>query len=197
MKLVVGATGASGAPLTLALVRVLCGHSQVSEVHLVHSGTFPQVCGAELGIDVKIFCSQADGGSGKLQVFTGQDFSAPMASGSARLDAMVVMPCSMGSLSAIANGASKNLLTRAADVMLKEGRPLLLAVRETPLSLVHLRNMTAAAEAGARIIPFLPAFYHRPKSIDDLVRHYLARILDQLGLEQDMSLRWGQGSDPS
>jgi 4-hydroxy-3-polyprenylbenzoate decarboxylase len=120
------------------------------------------------------------------------NFAAPLASGSFRLRAMVVIPCSMGTLGAIAQGQSRNLIHRAAEVNLKERRPLILVVRETPLSLIHLRNLQQAAEAGATIFPAMPGFYQRPRNLEDLARNFAGRILDHLGLEHDLTRRWGE-----
>ena len=105
---------------------------------------------------------------------------------------MVVIPCSMGSLGAIAQGVGRNLIHRAGEVFLKERRPLILVVRETPLSLIHLRNLVRAAEAGATIFPACPGFYHRPQDLTDLARQFAGRVLDHLGLEHDLTRRWGE-----
>jgi flavin prenyltransferase len=122
------------------------------------------------------------------------NFAAPMASGSARYDAMVVLPCTMGTLAAIANGLSMNLIHRAADVMLKERRPLILAVRETPFNRNHLRNMLAAADAGAVICPAMPAFYHHPETLADMARHFAGRVAAQIGLPVPGLSEW-KGTD--
>jgi 4-hydroxy-3-polyprenylbenzoate decarboxylase len=129
-----------------------------------------------------------------LTVFGRDDWYAPMASGSGATDAMVVCPCSMGTLAAIAAGFADNLIERAADVMLKERRTLVLVPRETPFSLIHLENMTRAARAGAVILPANPGFYHRPQRIEDLVDFLVARVLDQLGVPNEISARWGRDS---
>ncbi|MDO9263255.1 MAG: UbiX family flavin prenyltransferase, partial [Desulfosalsimonadaceae bacterium] len=129
--------------------------------------------------------------SARIDEIPPDDFSAPIASGSFRHDGMVVAPCSMNTLAAIANGISDNGIHRAADVCLKEHRPLILLPRETPLSLIHLKNMVRAAEAGAVIMPPSPGFYHRPQTIDALVDGVVARILDHLGFAHDFSPRWG------
>jgi 4-hydroxy-3-polyprenylbenzoate decarboxylase len=120
------------------------------------------------------------------------DFTAGLASGSFQARAMVVIPCSMGSLGAIAAGVGRNLIHRAGEVFLKEGRPLILVVRETPLSLIHLRNLARAAEAGATIFPACPGFYHRPQGLTELARQFAGRILDHLGLEHHLTRRWGE-----
>ena len=127
----------------------------------------------------------------RLGYYGGDDFFAPVASGSSAPDAMVVCPCSMGSLGRIAAGLSSSLLERVADVMLKEGRPLLLVPRETPLSAIHLENMLKLARLGVRIVPPMPAFYHHPQSLDDLVDFVVGKVLDQLGVEHRLFKRWG------
>lgn len=133
---------------------------------------------------------------GQLTVWGEKAWFSPVASGSNPADAMVVCPCSMGSLAAIAHGLASTLITRAADVMLKERRPLVLVARETPLSLIHLRNMTQLAEAGATLLPACPGFYHRPQSVQDLIDSIVARVLDHLGLRLDNPLlpRWGDNA---
>ena len=128
---------------------------------------------------------------GELRAYGEKEWFAPLASGSGAADAMVICPCSMGTLAAVAHGLSDNLIERAADVALKERRPLILVPRETPFSLIHLRNMTQLAEAGAVILPANPGFYHRPEGIDAIVDFVVARILDQLGVGQTMIPRWG------
>ena len=129
---------------------------------------------------------------GELRAYGEREWFAPAASGSNPADAMVVCPCTMGSLAAIAHGLADNLVERAADVMLKEKRPLVLVPRETPFSLIHLRNMTALAEAGATILPANPGFYHRPESVQGVVDFVVARVLDQLGVEHTLMARWGE-----
>lgn len=129
---------------------------------------------------------------GQIRVFGKQDWMSPVASGSGAPSAMVVCPCSTGTLSAIATGASNNLIERAADVTLKERRQLILVPRESPYSTIHLENMFSLSRMGAVILPASPGFYHRPESIDDLVDFVVARILNQLGIEQDLLKRWGE-----
>ncbi|NTV95147.1 MAG: UbiX family flavin prenyltransferase [Thiobacillus sp.] len=128
---------------------------------------------------------------GDLHVYGEKEWFAPAASGSNPADAMVVCPCTMGSLAAIAHGLADNLIERAADVMLKEKRPLILVPRETPFSLIHLRNMTQLAEAGATILPANPGFYHRPETVGQVVDFVVARVLDQVGVANDLLPRWG------
>nr|MDW7534792.1 flavin prenyltransferase UbiX [Candidatus Nitrotoga sp.] len=135
--------------------------------------------------------------SGELRVFGRDDWFAPMASGSNPGDAMVICPCTMGTLAAVSTGLSDDLITRAADVMLKEGRPLILVPRETPLSAIHLENMLRLSRAGATILPPNPGFYYHPKSVQDLVDFVVARILDHLGVGHTLVERWGQASTSS
>ena len=129
---------------------------------------------------------------GQVEVFAREDWNAPIASGSSAADAMAICPCTVGTLGAIAAGLADNLIARAADVMLKERRKLVLVPRETPLSTIHLANMLALAQAGAVILPPAPGFYNDPKSIADLVDFVVARVLDQLGVEHTLQPRWGE-----
>ncbi|MBX6393126.1 MAG: UbiX family flavin prenyltransferase, partial [Burkholderiales bacterium] len=131
----------------------------------------------------------------QLAVYTREDWYAPIASGSNPADAMVVCPCSMGTLAAIANGLSDNLIERAADVALKERRPLILVTRETPLSLIHLENMTRLARAGALILPANPGFWHRPATVEAVVDYVVARVLDHLRVPHRLMQRWGRDSN--
>nr|MCU0840414.1 UbiX family flavin prenyltransferase [Thiobacillaceae bacterium] len=135
------------------------------------------------------------GHAGELRVYGREEWFSPVASGSNPADAMVVCPCTMGTLAAIAHGLSDNLIERAADVMLKERRLLVLVPRETPFSLIHLRNMTALAEAGATILPANPGFYHRPDNVAAVVDYLVARILDHLGIAHALLPRWGEGGE--
>ena len=129
---------------------------------------------------------------GQLRVFGREDWNAPVASGSNPADAMVVCPCSMGTLAAIAHGLSDNLIERAADVMLKEQKKLILVPREAPFSTLHLENMLALSRMNAVILPANPGFYHRPQSVEDMVDFIVARILDQLGIQHELMARWGE-----
>ena len=126
----------------------------------------------------------------QLQVFGREEWTAPVASGSARIDAMVICPCSMATVSAVAAGTSKTLIERAADVMLKEGRKLILVPRETPFSIIHLENMLKLSRMGVDIYPPLPGFYNRPESLEDMVDHIVMRVLDQFGFHLDLAERW-------
>jgi 4-hydroxy-3-polyprenylbenzoate decarboxylase len=134
-------------------------------------------------------------GQGKLAVYGRDQWTAPVASGSAAPDAMVICPCTTATVSAVATGASRSLIERAADVVLKERRPLLLVVRETPLSTVHLENMLRLANAGAVVMPAAPGFYHRPSTVEELVDFIVARVMDHLGIVQQLLPPWGGGSE--
>ena len=198
----VGVTGASGAILAQKCLDLLDKDARVERVHLVITETGQRLLAEELGIaagDLKQIAARLLGrNSPKIQVLPNRDTGATIASGSYAVDAMVVIPCSMGRLAAIANGMSDDLVARAADVMLKENRKLILCVRDTPFSRIHLRNMLRAQQAGAVIMPAIPAFYFQPQTIDDLVTQYVCRVLAQMGLEQKQMYRWqgsvGQGS---
>lgn len=134
---------------------------------------------------------------GRLIFHPNADIGATIASGSFRMEGMVVVPCSMGSLSSIANGASNNLLTRAADVALKEGRQLLLVPRETPLHAIHLENMLKLARLGVRIIPAMPAFYYQPSSMDEMIDFMVGKVMDNMNLDHDLYRRWGDDHNGS
>jgi 4-hydroxy-3-polyprenylbenzoate decarboxylase len=193
--LVLGITGASGAPYAVRLLETLLRAGRT--VHLTISPAAVQVFETELNrkIDVKDF-RPADLISpplqgGVLHYHHFMDFGAGIASGSFLTGGMVVCPCSMGTVAAIAHGLSQNLIHRAADVHLKERRKLILVPRETPLGLVQLRNLTACVEAGAVVLPAMPAFYRHPQSVQDMVDFIVGRICDQLGVEHDLFRRWG------
>lgn len=187
-RLIIGVTGASAPHLAVHLLTALA-RSKTVETHLVVSRAAHRTLDLEADL-------RADDLAGLADVYHQRgDIAATIASGSFRTMGMVVVPCSMKTLAGIAHGYSDDLLTRAADVCLKERRRLVLVTRETPLSLVHLRNMTAVTEAGAIVLPPVPAFYQRPVSIEDLLAHVSGKILDQFGLEHDLSPRWrGAGS---
>jgi 4-hydroxy-3-polyprenylbenzoate decarboxylase len=190
----VGVTGASGAILAQKMLVLLEEDPRVARVHLVVSEAGQRLFAEELGItsgDLKHLPSRILGHPvAKIDVLPNKDVGASIASGSYAVDAMVVIPCSMGTLGAIASGISDDLVSRAADVMLKEGRKLVLCVRDTPFNRVHLENMLRAQQAGTVIMPAVPAFYHQPKTIDDLVTQYVCRVLAQIGLEQEKMVRW-------
>ncbi len=192
-------TGASGAAYGLRLLECLL-QSQV-RVYLLVSPPAQVVMATELGLTVPsrptematFFQARYACQPEQLQVFGKDQWMSPVASGSNAADAMVVCPCSTGTLSAIANGASDNLIERAADVTLKERRQLILVVRETPLSAIHLENMLKLARIGVTIMPASPGFYHNPAQVEDLVDFMTARILDHLHLPQQLVRRWGEG----
>jgi 4-hydroxy-3-polyprenylbenzoate decarboxylase len=194
-KIVLAMTGASGAVYGLRLGKELL-NSGVRLTILI-SGTGLQVIREETGLDLRgeNGVQQALGSyfrpePGMLAYYAEDDFFAPVASGSSAPDAMVVCPCTMGTLSRIASGSSGTLLERCADVMIKERRTLTLVPRETPLSEIHLENMLRLARMGVRIVPAMPAFYHQPMSIDDLVDFIVGKVLDSLGMENSLYKRW-------
>lgn len=191
-RLVVAITGASGAPYALRFLQEATRH--YSEIYVALSDQAYQVIGVETGRGITAQSVSAKSllgfDSDVIRIVDKKDYFSPPASGSFRHDGMVIVPCSMGTAARIAHGISDDLIARAADVCLKERRPLILVPRETPWNLVHLRNMTQLAEAGATILPAAPGFYHKPQSIDDLVDFLVARILQQLGIEQQLTPQW-------
>ncbi|WP_426453570.1 UbiX family flavin prenyltransferase [Paenibacillus sp. S-38] len=192
---VVGMTGASGAAYGVRLCRFLLEAGK--DVHLVITDAGWRVLKEELGWDAgrrkEMLEEQFSLGRvpGRLEYVSNQDIGAKTASGSFRTQGMVVVPCSMGTLSGIAHGASDNLLERTADVMLKEGRKLILVPRETPLHAIHLENMLKLARLGVRIIPAMPAFYQGPQTIDDLIDFMVGKILDCMEIDHELYRRWG------
>ncbi len=179
-KIILAITGASGALYAVEFLRIM--NELGCEVHCLISEAGRQVLLIELNLTPEQLPP--------CQWFAIDDFTAPMASGSSLYDGMAVLPCTMGTLAAIANGNSNNLIHRAADVTLKERRTLVLAVRETPFNRVHLKNMLRADQAGAIICPAMPAFYHQPLTIADLARDYAARVASLLGLQVPAMRRW-------
>jgi 4-hydroxy-3-polyprenylbenzoate decarboxylase len=191
---VLALTGASGAPYAVRLLEVLARNRV--PVWLIPSEHGMRLLREECAIDSLDGLRQATGGDWSTVVtFPDSDRGALPASGSQRTAGMVICPCSMATLAAIAGGTSRSLVERAADVTLKERRKLILVPRETPLSLVHLRNMVTVSEAGAVILPGAPGFYHRPTQIAELVDFVVQRILDQLDLELEIARRWGGKPD--
>ncbi len=190
----VGVTGASGAILAQKTLALLEEDARVARVHLVVTEAGQRLFAEELGLsagDLKQLPSRILGRpAAKIEILPNKDVGASIASGSYVIDSMIVIPCSMGTLGAIANGISDDLVARAADVMLKESRKLVLCVRDTPFNRVHLENMLRAQQAGAAIMPAVPAFYHHPKTIDDLVTQYVCRVLAQIDLPQEKMYRW-------
>jgi flavin prenyltransferase len=195
----VGVTGASGAVLAQKMLSLLDVDGRVTRVHLVVTETGQRIFSEELAIPAgapKQFVARLLGHpSGKIEMLPNKDVGASIASGSYAVDAMVIIPCSVGTLAKIAAGTCDDLVARSADVMLKEGRKLILCVRDTPFSRIHLENMLRAQQGGAVIMPAIPAFYHAPKTIDDLVTQYVCRVLAQMDLPQNEMFRWtGSGS---
>jgi 4-hydroxy-3-polyprenylbenzoate decarboxylase len=192
--IIVGVTGASGAVLAQKTLSLLEEDPRVARVHLVVTETGQRLFAEELGLssgDLKQLPSRLLGRAAtKIEVLPNKDVGASIASGSYEVHSMLVVPCSMGTLASIANGTSDDLIARAADVMLKERRKLVLCIRDTPFNRIHLENMLRAEQAGAVIMPAIPAFYHQPKSIDDLVTQYVCRVLAQIGLPQEKMYRW-------
>ena len=190
----VGVTGASGAVLAQKALTLLEEDARVERIHVVVTETGQRLLAEELGISsgyAKQLPARILGkASTKIEVLPNKDAGAPIASGSYEVDAMIVIPCSMGTLASIANGTSEDLLARAADVMLKEGRKLVLCVRDTPFSRIHLENMLRAQQAGAVIMPAGPSYSPQPKTIDDLVTQFVCRVLAQIGLPQEKMFRW-------
>ena len=196
MRVFLGITGASGAPYAARLVEVLA-QADV-ELGICASGAGIEVLATELYGNARLsrdetlerLLEHARGGN--VTIYDPNDWKAPYASGSAKVDAYVICPCSMGTLGTIASGAMSNLIQRAASVALKEGRKLVLCPRETPLSLIHLENMLRVRQAGAVVLFLAPGFYHGAHSVDDLVDFVVGRCLDQLGIEHELVRRWGQ-----
>ncbi len=192
---VIAITGASGAPYAVRLVEQLALAKR--PVSLIVSSHGWRLLGMEAGIaDITALRSRVGGvrWDAAVTVYDDADRGAAPASGSARSSGMVVCPCSMGTLAAIAHGTSRSLIERAADVTLKERRPLLLVPRETPLSVIHLENMLRVSRAGAIVLPAAPGFYHGPTRIDDLIDFIVARVLDHLGVDHRLSARWGDAA---
>jgi flavin prenyltransferase len=190
LPVVVAITGASGAPYAVRLLEVLATHH--TPVWLIPSEYGMRLIREECNIKSLEGLKEATGGDwSSIEVFADDDRGAKPASGSQRTGGMVVCPCSMATVAAIAVGASRSLVERAADVTLKERRKLIVVPREAPLSLIHLRNLTTIAEAGAVVLPAAPGFYHRPTRLGELLDFVVQRILDQLGLDIDIARRWG------
>lgn len=191
--LTVAVTGASGSIFAVTLLRMLAADARVAHIDLVVSDAALRVLAEEMelsgrnGLVEKLVGSEA---AAKIQKHTDENIGANIASGSYRSDGMIVLPCSMGTLAGIAHGLASSLIQRAADVALKERRPLILCVRETPFNLIHLRNMTAATEAGATIYPVMPTLYNHPQTVDDIVRNFVNRVLAHVGLPQSDAYVW-------
>jgi 4-hydroxy-3-polyprenylbenzoate decarboxylase len=196
-QITLGLTGASGAPYALSLIKHLVAANY--QVFLLISSAAQVVLKTETNLDMPanpkkatLWCQEYFSAKpNQIMVFGKDEWFSPPASGSAAPKQMIVVPCSTGTLSAIANGASDNLLERAADVVLKEKGQLILVPRETPFSAIHLENMLKLAQLGVTIMPAAPGFYHQPSSIEDLVEFMVARMLDHLKINQDLVPRWG------
>lgn len=179
-KIVLAITGASGAIYPKLFLENIKKETGI-ELFIVASQNAHKVFQEELSLDLKEFASQ---------IFNPKDFDVPYVSGSAKIDAMVILPCSMGTLGRIAHGISDCAITRAADVMLKEKRQLIVAPRETPLNTIHLRNMTTLSECGATILPAMPSFYSHQKSIEEAALSVISRVFDHIGLDHNLMERW-------
>jgi len=192
-NLTIATTGASGAIFLRQLLLAVEGDRRVETVNFVASDSALRVMAEELGLKGRSnLVGQILGGrtSRKIKVQSNADIGANVASGSYPANAMIVIPCSVGTLARIANGVASHLIERAADVALKEKRPLVLCVRETPLNQIHIRNMYRAADAGATVFPLIPAFYYGPASLDEMAREFAYRVLAHLGLPQPAAFRW-------
>ena len=191
-NITVAATGASGGVFTRELLHSLEHDTRVSTINFIASDGALRVMAEELDITGrKDLVTQLLGSkSQKIKQQANSDIGANVASGSYPSDAMIVLPCSMGTLARIANGLAMHLIERAADVCLKEQRPLLLCVRETPLNKIHLRNMQYAADAGATIFPVIPAFYNKPIDSAEMARQFVCRVLAHIGLPQEEAYKW-------
>lgn len=194
-------TGASGSVLAFEMLRILAADERVGRVHLIISPSALRVLAEETGangrnslIEKMLGKKTHDRTKQKIVQHAHEDIGAPIASGSYPCHAMIVLPCSMGTLAGIAHGMAANLIQRAADVCLKEKRPLVLCVRETPLNLIHIRNMAAAAEAGATLFPVIPTFYNQPTSTEEMARNFVHRVLQHIGLPQEDAFIWGADS---
>jgi flavin prenyltransferase len=185
MQIVVGISGASGAPYAMRLLEVLTSESLRNQVQvsLVLSSTAEQVLEHECSAPVRDF---------GLPIFEGRDYNAPFASGSSAPDAMVIIPASMSTVAKVAHGISDNLLTRAADVVIKERKRLIMVPRETPYSELHLTNLLALAKLGVTVLPASPSFYGKPETIGQLLDTVIGRVCDHLGLKHQLIRRWGE-----
>lgn len=196
-KITLAVTGASGSIYAAEMLRSLATDDRVSHIHFVASESSLRVFAEELGLSGRNSLAEKLLGSpcAKLRQHAESDIGASIASGSYPSSAMIVLPCSMGTLAAIANGLASNLIHRAADVTLKERRPLILCVRETPFNRIHLRNMQLAAEAGATIFPIIPTLYNHPQSTTDMARNFVHRVLAHIGLPQPGAYQWHADED--
>jgi flavin prenyltransferase len=191
-NLTIATTGASGSLFLKQFLIAVEREQRIRNVNFIASDSGLRVLAEELGLSGRnnLVAQLIGQSSGKIHQQANTDISANVASGSYPADAMVVLPCSVGTLARIANGVASHLIERAADVTLKERRPLVLCVRETPLNKIHIRNMYRAADAGATVFPLIPTFYNRPASFDDMAREFAYRVLSHLGLPQPDAYRW-------
>ncbi len=191
-NLIIATTGASGSLFLKHLLLAVERDTRVKTVNFIASDSGLRVLAEELAIKGRnnLVAQLLGKSSRKIQPQTNADIGANVASGSYPSDGMIVLPCSVGTLARIANGIASHLIERAADVTLKEGRPLILCVRETPLNKIHIRNMYRAADAGATVFPLIPTFYNRPNSLDVMAREFACRVLAHLGLPQAGAYRW-------
>lgn len=197
MEITLGITGASGTIYAYRTLQLLAGSGVVSTINLIMSNVVPTVAQIELGVNLREPNARKvnewlglEPESKLIRLWQFENFAAKPSSGSNKQAGMIVVPCSMGTLGAIASGAGTNLIHRAADVTLKEGRKLVLVPRETPFNAIHLENMLRLSRAGAQILPASPGFYHRPESIEELVDHLCFRILDQFEIPHSKSTQW-------
>lgn len=197
MELTVGITGASGTIYAQKTLQLLAESGAVSQINLILSGVVPTVAQVEMGVNLREPTTEKINDwlglatdSKLIRLWRLDNLAAKPSSGSYKQAGMIVVPCSMGTLGAIASGAGTNLIHRAADVTLKEGRKLVLVPRETPFNIIHLENMLRLGRAGAQILPASPSFYHKPQTIDDLVTHIAYRILDQFDIPHSKKTQW-------
>lgn len=189
-------TGASGSLFAVEFLRKLEADVRVDRIHLVASPSALRVLAEEAGVSGRNHLTEKllQRASEKISVLAHEDIGACIASGSYPVAAMILLPCSMGTLASIAHGLAGNLIERAADVCLKERRPLVLCVRETPLNLIHVRNMVTVTEAGATVFPLIPTFYNHPQTTEEIARNFADRVLLQLGLPQPEAFQWEPGA---
>jgi flavin prenyltransferase len=200
----VGITGASGQAYAAALIRALtaCGHDVDVSVTPAGCKVLRHELGVEAGEHGELLSAHLSGWLGpaaaaRVRAFDSRAIDAPAASGTSLTGGVILIPCSMGTLARVRAGFSSNLVERAADVALKEGRPLVLVPREAPLSAIHLENLLDLARLGAVILPASPGFYHRPKSLDDLIAHLVGKVLDRCGIAHELGARWKGGEPPA
>jgi flavin prenyltransferase len=196
LKLTLAVTGASGSVFAAEMLRALHADARVSKVDFIASEAALRVFAEEMqlsgrnGLVEKLLGAEGDGASSKIAQHPEADIGANVASGSYRSDGMIVLPCTMGTLAGIANGMASNLIERAADVCLKERRPLILCVRESPFNRIHLRNMQLASDAGATIFPVMPTLYNQPQSSTEMACQFVDRVLAHIGLPQPGAFEW-------